>query len=96
MFYVERLFLSVCYNADVPGIVTPADVLAFITGCPVIPPMGFPTVLQIKFIADKEKRLPTASTCGLHINLPLALQEYEDFKAQMNFALSNTIGFGQV
>ena len=82
--------------AEKPGAVIPAGVLAFVTGCPVIPPMGYPRPLRILIIRDKSKKLPTVSTCGPHLNLPLALQDYPEFKQKMDYAFSDTIGFGQV
>jgi hypothetical protein len=81
---------------EVPGGVSPADILAFVTGCPVIPPMGYPRKLRILFIGDKSKTLPTANTCGPNLLLPLALKDYPEFKERLDYAFSNTIGFGQV
>ena len=76
--------------AEEPGDVTPADFLAFVTGCPVVPPMGCPWPLRILFIRDKSKKLLTASTCRSHLNLP---QDFPEFKQIMDYAFS---GFGQV
>ena len=78
------------------GDVTLASVLAFVTGAPSVPPMGFDRTITIQFIDDKTKTLPTASTCSLKLRLPLSLVEYEHFKQMMNFAIQNTVGFGQV
>ena len=78
------------------GDTTPASVLAFVTGATSIPPMGFDRTITIRFISDKSKTLPTASTCSLVLYLPLSLADYEQFKQMMDFAILNTIGFGQV
>ncbi len=58
--------------------------------------MGYPRPPKIAFIEDRSRKFPTASTCGPHLNLPLSLQEYKEFKEVMEFSLSNTVGFGQV
>ena len=87
------------YLQDLEGdrsALTPSSVLAFVTGSPTIPPMGFDRPLTIHFINDKSKTLPTASTCSLVLRLPLALVEYEHFKEMIDFAMQNTVGFGQV
>lgn len=78
------------------GAVTPSQILSFVTGAPRIPPMGFSNSPTIRFNDDKNKFLPTASTCSLVLWLPLALQEYQQFKEKFDFAVQNTIGFGQV
>lgn len=56
-----------------PGRITPAHVLSFVTGCPVIPPMGYGynIVPKILFISDRTKKLPTSSTCSIQLNLHL-------------------------
>ena len=76
--------------------ITPAQILAFVTGATTIPPMGFPQPITVKFIDDRTKKLPTASTCALKLRLPLSLSNYADFKKWMDMALLNTVGFGQV
>ena len=76
------------------GAVTPAEILAFVTGAVRIPPMGFSKSPTICFNADKTQLLPTASTCALVLWLPLALQEYEEFKEKFDYAVQNTIGVG--
>ena len=87
------LFYSV---AGTESEISPSSVLSFVTGSPTIPPMGFDRTINIHFIDDKSKTLPTASTCSLVLRLPLALVEYQQFKQMMDFAIQNTIGFGQV
>ena len=76
--------------------VTAAHILAFATGATKPPPMGFPIRPTITFIADQSSTLPTASTCSLTLRLPLALNDYEQFKDRMSLAILNTVGFGQV
>jgi len=71
--------------------------LAFATGASKVPPMGFPVSPKITFISGEDPReLPTASTCSLTLRLPLALNEYENFKERMTLAILNTVGFGQI
>ena len=84
------------YAGRQSGGVTPAHILAFVTGAMNIPPMGFPKLLSIMFIEDKSKLLPTASTCSLQLSLPCALSDYSLFTEQFDFAILNTVGFGQV
>lgn len=78
------------------GQISPSNVLSFITGAPSMPPMGFDREISIHFIDDKDKTLPTASTCSLVLRLPLSLTMYEEFKEKVDFAIMNTFGFGQV
>ena len=58
--------------------------------------MGFAQQPTIRFIEDKTKILPTASTCALSLYLPLTLTEYQSFQHNMDMAILNTIGFGQI
>ena len=74
----------------------PSCILAFVTGATSIPPMGFDRDLTIRFISEKTRTLPIASTCSLVLWLPTALVDYDMFKERMNFALMNTIGFGHI
>ena len=78
------------------GGVTPSKILSFITGAEKPPPMGFAQQPTIRFIEDKTKILPTASTCVLSLYFPLPLTEYQSFQHNMDMAILNTIGFGQV
>ena len=84
------------YSTGDGSSILPSSVLAFVTGSPTILPMGFDHTLSIHFIHDEAKTLPTVSTCSLVLRLPIALTEYELFKDKMNFAIQNTVGFGQV
>lgn len=92
--YNVSLYLSFFTEHD--GEITPTCILAFITGATSIPPMGFDCDLTNRFISDKSKTLPVASTCLLVLWLPTALVDYELFKERMNFALLNTVAFGHV
>lgn len=76
--------------------VTPASVVAFVTGAPSIPPIRFDQTIKTHFINDKSKTLPTASKCSLVLQLLLSLAEYEDFKQMIDCAIQNTVSFGQV
>ena len=92
----QTIIIIYIYVTEKPSDITPADILSFITGFPIIPPVGYPRPLKIMFIEDKTKKLPTACTCGPHLSLPLALKDYVEFKDRIDYAFSNTIGFGQV
>ena len=59
--------------------------------------MGFPLRPSITFLPDDGSHsLPTASTCSLTLRLPLALENYDNFKDKMTMAVLNTVGFGCV
>ena len=88
-------FIHVTFT-ECDGKVTPAFILAFITGTTTVPPMGFDHGITIRFTSDKSKTLPVASTCSLVLWFPTALVDYTMFKERMDFALLNTVGFGCV
>ena len=59
--------------------------------------MGFPLRPSITFLPDDGSHpLPTASTCSLTLRLPLALENYDNFKDKMTMVILNTVGFGCV
>lgn len=75
-----------------------ADVLAFITGLRVIPPLGFTPTLSILFrhpsdIEDRHHQgIPFANTCANSFGLPVCLS-YEDFTEVLN---NSIFGVGNV
>ena len=66
-------------------------ILAFFTGADSIPPLGYSSVV-LNFNA--KNHYPTASTCALELTLPTKYTNYEQFKRQMDVALSMHGGFG--
>ena len=61
------------------------DVLVFITGASVPPPMGFETTPTIEFA---DGNLPKANTCATTLHLPIVYEEYEVFKEKNGFFYS--------
>ena len=80
--------------------VTFSDLLGFWTGSRSVPPGGFkdPSKLRIDFFAAEPgiKRLPSASTCGLVLQLPRGVEDVEEFEETMTFVVQDTEGFGRV
>ena len=76
---------------------TLSDVMVFLTGCDVIPPLGYNgAVPSIKFMTDAV--FPMVSICSLTFyilwNFPT---DFESFKERMDFAILGSQGFfGQV
>ena len=60
------------------------------------PPMGFSNEPEIKFEVDCTRMLPTASTCGPTLYLPITLTDPDTFKNKMDVALICAHGFGSV
>lgn len=90
------------YNLDCSGIVEIDDtkfvltlemIVFFATGLPQAPPAGFNPKPVLIF--HENDNLPHADTCAHQLSLPLKLT-YEKFKYQLNYAVLNTEGFGQV
>ena len=66
-------------------------VLIFSTGADSPPPIGFENQPTIEFI---DGELPKSNTCVPTLYLPLEINEYEKFKAQMDFGILNSPRFG--
>ena len=66
-------------------------VLVFFAGAEVIPPLGFSEV-TLNF--NHANPFPTASTCGLTLILPTKYTQYESFKNNFMYAITNSGGFG--
>ncbi len=71
-----RLFLAEEASANLE------DVLVFIMGASVPPPMGFESNPIIEFT---DGSLPTANTCLTTLRLPTKYTEYEVFKERIGF-----------
>ncbi|KAL3988970.1 hypothetical protein ACER0C_013288 [Sarotherodon galilaeus] len=74
------------------------ELLVFITGADLLPPLGFPQSCNIDFY-DQEpgmRRIPYASTCSLSLYLPRGVADEDQFKDLMNDALKGSLGFGKV
>ena len=70
------------------------DVMVFATGCDDVPILGFDRQPSLQFSCNDG--LPTASTCGPTLRLPLKVEGAEQFTKNMRFALACSFGFGQV
>ncbi|MGH0162566.1 UNVERIFIED_CONTAM: hypothetical protein FKN15_042949 [Acipenser sinensis] len=70
-------------------------ILAFATGSSTVPPVGFCPEPSLEFLhpQDVAAKFPIANTCVNCLRLPL-LDNYENFKTNMDFAICNTQGFG--
>ena len=90
------LLCALIYFGYIGGVggVSLGDVVVFATGCDQIPIAGFENQPRLKFIHDAI--LPTASTCGPTLCLPVQVEGTAGFSEQMRFALLGTCGFGQV
>ena len=96
IYYVITHYNVIYLGQTDDSLVTPKKILAFVTGATQIPPMGFPLRPSIDIITDKSRSFPTASTCSLILNLPLALTNYQEFSDKMNMSILSTVRFGQV
>lgn len=70
------------------------DILAFVTGAPSLPPLGFLPQPSIQFHATSA--FPKANTCSNTLYLPLQRMTYDEFKYKILYGISNSFGFGQV
>ncbi|XP_078000042.1 uncharacterized protein LOC144452765 [Glandiceps talaboti] len=67
-------------------------VLSFITGCPMIPPKTYGKII----VSFHNQPFPIANTCFQEIHLPLDCENYTKFQECMDYAISNSDGFGLV
>ena len=76
-------------------IITFESILAFVTGSPHPPPVGFKPIPSINF---DYKKFPRANTCANTLYLPLEkpLPTYEEFCYRLSYGVANTVGFGHV
>ncbi|KAK1904309.1 G2/M phase-specific E3 ubiquitin-protein ligase [Dissostichus eleginoides] len=75
--------------------VTLEEVLMFATGVPCVPPAGMSPLPRLQFLCSTTSTFPMANTCANILKLPL-LDTYGAFKANMNFGINNSPGFGCV
>ena len=73
--------------------VTGKDLLIFITGSDREPPLGFMKTAQLFFNHDSVAKYATASTCDLHLCVPIT-EDYSHFKQMMLDSLLLYAGFG--
>lgn len=72
------------------------DILVFVTGADLIPPMGFDRAPEIFFCHTPQLKLAVASTCSPSITLPTCHDSYKDFKDAMVESIVSGFGFGKV
>jgi len=72
------------------------DILVFVTGADLIPPMGFDRAPEIFFSHIPQLNLAVASTCSPSITLPTCHDSYKDFKDAMVESIVSGLGFGKV
>ena len=72
------------------------DILAFTTGSPSSPPLGFQPAPSLSFITTSP--YPRANTCSNTLNLPMLqpLVSFERFGYYMSSGILNAAGFGRV
>ncbi|KAK2558005.1 G2/M phase-specific E3 ubiquitin-protein ligase [Acropora cervicornis] len=70
---------------------TLGEVLSFVTGADVPPPLGFGCS---SFITFTDRTLPTADTCTPVLHLPTVHRSYDKFKEIMDFSILNSPYFG--
>ena len=74
-----------------------AKLFKFITGTSLIPPLGLPKGITVKFrhgCSAECKCRATTSTCDLSITFPVHYSGPEEFKKYLDSALVEGIGFG--
>ena len=75
------------------GEVSLNEVLAFWTGAASIPPLGFDKDLGVSFVSGEIRRLPSASTCGMVLQLWRGYTDPDEFSADMVKAIRWSGGF---
>ncbi|XP_049437671.1 G2/M phase-specific E3 ubiquitin-protein ligase-like isoform X2 [Epinephelus fuscoguttatus] len=73
--------------------VTLEEVLMFASGVPCVPPAGMSPLPRLQFLCSTTSTFPMANTCANILKLPL-LDTYSAFKANMDFGIKNSPGFG--
>ena len=63
---------AIILHPDQESRCTLQDVLIFFTGASAIPVLGFEVRPKLVFLEGPSERLPTASTCELHLRIPTA------------------------
>ena len=73
------------------------DVLVFFTGADTVPVLGYERQPKLVFLEGPAERLPTASTCDLHLRIPTAHGDnLSAFKDWMELGILGNCGFGVV
>ena len=73
------------------------EVLVFFTGADRVPPLGFDQVSKVVFLHNETAKFCTASTCDLHLRLPICYgEDYDAFKEALIMSLKDNDGFGAV
>ena len=89
-----------CTFAGIPDCqVSVKDILKFITGCQQMPALGFPTAINVSFVygcQENCKCRPTASTCDLHLHLPLHINSLDSMIEAGVSMLKECFGFGVI
>ena len=67
------------------------DVLAFLTGADRVPVLGFEKQPKLVLLEGPADKLPTASTCGLHMRKPTA--HWPTFGALKNWVELGILGY---
>ena len=69
----------------------------FFTGASAIPPLGFSGKPKLVFLETPTEKLPTASTCDLHLRIPTVHGDsFNAFKEWMELGILGNCGFGEV
>lgn len=90
-------FSFIKYISDGDAQLQFGDLLMFATGTSNIPPCGFNPAPSLEFLEHSSgSKFPTANTCSCILRLPVIHEEYVKFKHNFEFAVLNTVGFGQV
>ena len=92
-----KVFVTAHNDEEVEFDIDYAVIVAFATGCPSEPPLGFQPAPSLSFQTDSP--YPSANTCTNTINLPmlnppLAFDKFAYYN--MTSGILNTAGFGQV
>ena len=70
--------------------------MIFFTGASAVPILGFTGTPTLVFL-DIPDKLPTASTCDLHLRIPVAHgEDFTSFKDWMELGIMGNSGFGEV
>ena len=73
------------------------DVLVFFTGANAIPVLGFERRPKLVFLEGPSEKLPTASTCEIHLCIPIAHGDnFASFKEWMELGIIGNCDFGEV
>ena len=69
------------------------DIMIFLTGCDLIPPLGFSVTPAIEFTDDE--MFPKASTCSLTLTFSRKVKtNFADFKEIMDLTILGSQSFG--